>query len=661
MSGIITSIIAKADPIDYYGKHTELKSRGNTHRGCCPICSGSNESEFAVYNDGKYHCFKCSSSGTVINFYADLHRVRYDEAIRVLAEEFNLDIKRDQQYVVQMSEVEKNERVVAQYTRQVDKVEAYLIKRGLTEEQIMDFKLGYDGKNLVFPLRDANGRTIAFAVRQFDRKPKYINSKNGDLYDKSKYWYNIDKARKRINNRIILVEGYFDAIAGDSQEPTIAYCGIEISKDQIHALKDLASNNQYLEILWLPDNDGKAIEIVPKVRERFLNIAPGLTVRVGIMPEGVKDLSDYVQSGGKIDNLENEALDMFVLKLLLNNCNSIQAEYKVTEKYMKTVNSPMVRSDIAKYLAQRWDKNEKEMRDWLSVSTKSVDDLLSEFKDPLQCINEYGELLGGEPIGFGFPSLDKALRGGGRKQDVVFLGAYSSVGKTMVVIQMVIDMIIRQNKRVLFFSLEMNAGSLYERIIANLLGKSTQEIEALMKAKDPMIYRIVEKLEKRLFIVDTNHLSIEDMEERIKLANTRLAEEGRIDVVIVDYLQYMANTEDYEKLSKTARYFKPVAKEQNTMFIVLSQLNRGAMAWETPTMNMLKGAGDIEATGDIILFLWKPNLNPKLTAIEKEQLRNQIMLGVGKARRGCLAYEFELAFNEKETRVREAIPEGMSA
>jgi len=657
MSGIVNSIIAKADPLDYYRRFTRLKSVGNTHRGCCPICNGSNETEFSVYADGKYHCFKCLSSGTVINFYADMNRVRYDEAIQALAEEFNLDIRRDQQYVNQMSQVEKNERIVATYARQVGKVADYLLKRGLTEEQIMDYKLGSDGTNLVFPLRDINGRTIAFATRQFDRKPKYINSKNDDLYDKSKFWYNLDRARKRITNRLVLVEGYFDVIAGDSQEPTVGYCGIEITRDQILVLKELLATNPYMELLWLPDNDGKAIEIVPKVRERFINIAPSLNVRVGIMPDGVKDLSDYIQAGGRIEDLETEALDMFVLKLMLSKCQSLQAEYKVTEGFIKSVSSPLVKSDIAKYLAKRWDKTEKEMRDWLSVGVKSVDDLMGEFKDPLQCVTEYSELLGGEPVQFGFPGLDKALRGGGRKQDVVFLGAYSSVGKTMVVIQMVIDMIIRQNKRVLFFSLEMNAGSLYERIIANLLGKPTQDIESLMKAKDPMVYQIIEKLNKRLFVVDTNYLSIEDMEERIKLANTRLCEEGKIDVVVVDYLQYMAGTDDYEKLSKTARTFKPVAKDQNVMFIILSQLNRGAQAWETPTLNMLKGAGDIEATGDIILFLWKPALNPKLTAIEKEQLKNKIMLGVGKARRGCLAFEFELLFHEKETRVREVFSE----
>lgn len=654
MSSIVNAILAKIDAKDYYGRYTDLKQEGSRWRGVCPICKGNNESEFAVFPDGKYHCFRCLSSGTVIDFTTDLNKFGYNYAVEKLAEELNLDITRDTEYISQVEQINKNETIANNYAKQVSSMYSYLVnERGLTEEQVLDYKLGANNNNLVIPLRDRNGRTIAFAFRQFEvGKAKYINSKNSNIYDKSKYLYNLDKASKVLRDKLVLVEGYFDAIAGQTQLPTVAYCGIEISKNQIIEMKEIASSNPYFEVLWLPDNDGKAIKVIPKIRERFLAIAPNMNVNVGIMPDGVKDLSDYIATGGKIDDLKTESLDMYVLKLMLDKCTNRNMEYGIVEDYKKTINSPMIKSDIGRYLAERWGKDLKEVRELLDIK-KSSSDLMGEFKSPAQCITEYGQLLNSKPIGFGFPNLDKALRGGSREQDVCFIGAYSSVGKTMVAVQMITDMILRQNKKVLFFSLEMTAGALYERVLANMLGKSTLELEKMMNSQDPSIHGTVEKLKQRLFIIDTNHLSVEDIEERIKIANTRLIDEGRIDVVVVDYLQYMAGTDDYEKLSKTVRHFKPIAKEQGIMFVVLSQLNRSAMAWETPTMNMLKGAGDIEATGDIILFLHKPSLNPKLTAIEREQIKNTIVLTVGKARRGCMAYEFELEFVPNETKVKE--------
>lgn len=652
---VVRAIIDKLDIVDYVSRYTQLKKTGNTLRGACPICGGDNPTELAIYNDKKYHCFKCKSSGNVINFYADYNRVSYDEAIRVLANELNIDIKKDQVYCQQLNQIQQNELEVARCEKNLPRVIEYLKKRGLTDETIKNFRLGANDNAIVIPLRDINGRTVAFAYRKFDGKPKYINSKNSDIFDKSEYLYNLDRARRMINDKIYLVEGYFDAMVCDQAGvPAVAYCGIEISKEQIIAIDKLAKLNPYFTVIWVPDNDGKAVNHLPKVRERIMQYAPRLIVRVALLPDEIKDMNDYILAGGKIEDLPTVSLDEYVLKLLLLKCTNKESEYQIAEQFLRTVKYPIIKTDIIKMLSERWGKSEKEIKEWFNISSITTDDIIDEFKDPFSCANELVELVTSDYVQYGFPALDKALRGGARKGEVTFIGANPSVGKTMLVVQTTIDLILRQNRRVLFFSLEMSAGALYERIIANLAGKPTTEIEKLVKAGDPFIYQVIEKLNKRLYVIDTNNLSVDDIEKRIQIANARLFD-APVDVIIIDYLQYMKNTTGYEEISVTARQLKPLAKNNNIHVICLSQLNRGAVPWERPTMNQLKGAGDIEATGDIILVMWKPSTNPKLSLVEKEAMRNTIMLGVEKARRGALADEFELMFNPQETRVREVI------
>jgi replicative DNA helicase len=205
----------------------------------------------------------------------------------------------------------------------------------------------------------------------------------------------------------------------------------------------------------------------------------------------------------------------------------------------------------------------------------------------------------------------------------------------------------------------MPAAALYERIIANIMGISTQEVEQLAKSNDPysMYSQVKEKVQKYIVVIDKNNLSVKDIDQYVQIANARIWENGRTDVVIIDYLQYMAGTNNFEELSATAKGLKPLAKDNNMIVVCLSQLNRSGSAWEKPSMKLLKGSGDIESTGDIILLAWRPSEDPALTALEKQKLEGTIMLTIGKARRGVLgATDFELFFHKEQTRIREKSP-----
>lgn len=89
----------KVNLVDYIGKYTTLRKAGNTYRGLCPI-HGSKESEtICVYPEQEdYFCYSCGSGGNIINFVADMNKTSYENAIEILANEFNINIKNDKQY-----------------------------------------------------------------------------------------------------------------------------------------------------------------------------------------------------------------------------------------------------------------------------------------------------------------------------------------------------------------------------------------------------------------------------------------------------------------------------------------------------------------------------------------------------------------------------------
>jgi replicative DNA helicase len=163
------------------------------------------------------------------------------------------------------------------------------------------------------------------------------------------------------------------------------------------------------------------------------------------------------------------------------------------------------------------------------------------------------------------------------------------------------------------------------------------------------------KLSKRVKIVDRNNISIEEIDRMIKIANARMIwdNSGQTDVVIVDYFQYMKNTHNYEAASASARQMKAVAKDNNVLFIMLSQLSRQGSDWERPTMQMLKSTGDLEASADIILMAWRPGNDPNLSEIDKMALEDVIMVIIAKSRRGAEVTDFKHYFDRETTRIVE--------
>lgn len=656
MSNLLeTAILYKSDIVEYISKHTNLRKMGNVWRGCCPIHGGDNNSSFTVFPDTKsFYCFSCGEHGSIVDFVSALYKVDYDESLEMLAGEFNIPLDKYETYLVAKEKIDEIDKEINSYQRDVDKAMEYLVKeRRLSEETVKNFGLGYKTNAIVIPLRDPSGRNIGYAERRLVGEPKYINPKNSDLYDKGTYLFNMNRAKKHMKNNLFLVEGQFDAMVGDQLGlPMVAYCGIEPSRGQVEYLSKTLSMNPYMMIFIIPDNDNKAYKRMYQVREKFRHFGPNLNVRILRLPEGVKDFADY---GGDVFSLEDEPIDLFVLKEELKEFQYKELKCKYVEDYIKSISNQGSKDEIALFLSEELGKDIKDIREWLHVaSTASTEEMLKDFKTIAESLTDYRELLARGTLSTGFPTIDESLNKF-RKSEIMIYAAYAGVLKTFLAVKMALHMAFKQNKNVVFFSMEMSAGALAERMIANILGISTREVERRINDGEELIFKIKDAIEKKIFIVDKNNLSTSDINKYVELANHRIFETP-VDCIFIDYLQYMKGTKNPEEVSETVKQFKPLAKDKNISIVLLSQLNRGGNQWTRPDLNQIRGSGDIEATGDIILGIWRPELNPANTLEQRYELQNKIKVAVLKARRGYSGIgEFDLKFLPQATDILEEV------
>lgn len=656
-STAVETIIASVDLVDYVSQTTNLKRVGNTYRGCCPLHEGNNESSFTIYNDRNYYCFACGKGGNIINFVSEQEGIGYIEAVEMLAQKANIDLGKDTEWQREKSIFEKNQSIADKHYRQLDVIRDYLHdERGLTDETIDNFYLGYDnnrkGKSIVIPLHDKNGRIVAFCKRYLDCLPKYVNSKNNELYEKGEFLFNAYRAKRQLKNfqRLYICEGYIDAMSAYQQGcACVAYCGSELTKGQINEIREMLLHVPNVVIMYAPDNDDVGQSKIQRTWEKFNELAPKLDVRVVCYPKDRKDFNEVLLAGESIPDLPSEPIALKAIKQSLDECFDKTSEFSVATEKIKMVKNPLIKAEIVEYLAKRWDKPVSDIKEITTIDFLD-DEMIADFKDTDKCVADYFDLINTEGLGIGFPSIDSAMKL--RPTDVVFWAGYSGTYKTMIACEVALHNAIRLKKNVLFFSLEMSAGSLYERLIARILKKSTKEVEEMAKDGQQAIIlqKIKEKLQERLYVVDKSNLTIKDVEKYIILANTRIIKQGQVDYVILDYFQYL-NMNTFEEMSAGAKYTKVIAKNHNVVFFILSQLNRTGDNFVKPTLKMLKGTGDMEASGDYVALAWTPAENPKLDLDEREKLQGHVCVAIGKARRGTYAREFELKYNQQEGRL----------
>jgi DNA primase len=265
----IDALLARTDIVELIGTRVPLKKSGREYKACCPFHTEKTPSFWVSPDKQFYHCFGCGKHGTVLGFLMDHDHMAFPEAVEELATRLGLEVPHEGG--AERSAARADEPLyelmasVARYYREQlarePRARDYLAKRGLTAETLERFTIGYapnswnellrrfgagDGERqllaaagliierergsnreseryydrfrdrVMFPIRDARGRVIAFGGRIIDAgEPKYLNSPETPLFHKGRELYGLFEARRARRNleRLVVVEGYMDAVS----------------------------------------------------------------------------------------------------------------------------------------------------------------------------------------------------------------------------------------------------------------------------------------------------------------------------------------------------------------------------------------------------------------------------------------------------------------
>ncbi len=286
---VIDEVKARADIVDVIGQYVQLRKAGRNFKALCPFHSEKNPSFYVFPHTQTWHCFGCNAGGDVFSFIMKKEGLDFREALRLLAERVGVRLEEKPPREIERERLlrEVNSVAADYYHRTLFHPEKgvrardYLEKRGISEEAIRAFKLGYappewhaleefmvnlgyrrellheaglivkreDGgfydrfrDRLMIPIRDEAGRVVGFGGRTLDPEgvPKYMNSPSTPIFDKSRVLFGLDMAREAIREQdmAIIVEGYFDVIQAHQKgfRNVVASMGTAITEAQLRLL-----------------------------------------------------------------------------------------------------------------------------------------------------------------------------------------------------------------------------------------------------------------------------------------------------------------------------------------------------------------------------------------------------------------------------------------
>ena len=334
----IDDLIGRTDIVELIGSRVPLKKAGREYKACCPFHDEKSPSFWVSPDKQFYHCFGCGAHGTALGFLMNYDRLAFPEAVEELATRAGVEVPReggdDRPHDSTDALYELNARVAKHFATTLAgdaRARAYVGKRGLDAESVARFQIGFatnswnevlrkfgrdaaatrqlaelglvieregearDGERhydrfrdrLMFPIRDARGRTIAFGGRVIgEGEPKYLNSPETPLFHKGRELYGlyeVRQSRARLT-RLLVVEGYIDVVrlhqAGIRY--AVATLGTATTPEHLKRIFRLVS-----EVVFAFDGDraGRAAawralaNALPEVRE-------GREIRFLFLPEG---------------------------------------------------------------------------------------------------------------------------------------------------------------------------------------------------------------------------------------------------------------------------------------------------------------------------------------------------------------------------------------
>lgn len=393
---LIEEIRLKNDIVDVISGYVKLQKKGSSYFGLCPFHNEKSPSFSVSRAKQMYYCFGCGAGGNVITFIMEYENFTFVEAVRMLAEragveipevEYSKEAKDRADLRTTLLEINK---LAAKYfyaqlkTEQGKHAHKYLVDRGLSEETITAFGLGYSNKysddlykylkmkgyrdemiakaglisvneksgvydkfwnRVMFPIMDINNKVIGFGGRVMgDAKPKYLNSPETEIFDKSRNLYGLNRARTSRKSYFLICEGYMDVIALHQAGFTNAVASLGTALTTGHAsLIKRYVNEVYLTYDSDEAGTKAALRAIPILKEA------GITAKV-IRMDPYKDPDEFIKNLGAeaFEERINKARNGFLFSLEM-----LEKDYDM--------NSPEGKTQFYNEVAKRLTEFEEEI------------------------------------------------------------------------------------------------------------------------------------------------------------------------------------------------------------------------------------------------------------------------------------------------------------
>lgn len=438
MNNNVEEIKARLNIVDVVGEYVRLTKAGTHWKGLCPFHSEKSPSFMVNEEKQIYHCFGCAKGGDVFSFVQEIESMEFREVLKILADKAGVQLE---EYRGAQQAGDNKKRILEAlelankfYETQLlkgpgkEKIMQYLLDRGINDESIQKFRLGYApsgwdniikflesrGFNadeiektglvvrkdqslvignqssnrlydrfrdrIMFPVMDVMGNVVGYSARvapgQDESQAKYINTPEGLVYHKSKVLYGLSLAKNEIKqkNYVLLVEGNLDVIASSQAGlgNVVAVSGTALTSDQVTMLKRYSDN---MAMLFDMDSAGQ----LAAQKSADLCLQKGINVKIVTLSEG-KDAAEVAQKNPQmlLDAVKTSVPVMeyfFGQALLKHDKNSAEGKNNIAKDVLKHViflESKIEKAHWVKKIAHEVDVEEKVVSDVL----KSVDQLI---------------------------------------------------------------------------------------------------------------------------------------------------------------------------------------------------------------------------------------------------------------------------------------------
>lgn len=406
---IIEEVRSRNDIVDVISSYVNLKKKGNSYSACCPFHHEKTPSFHVSREKQMYHCFGCGVGGNVYTFLMEHENYSFPEAVEALAERAGVKLPEQsmspeaKKQADERTRIKDMNRLAAGYFHYLLRTEhgthalEYLTNRGLTEDTINRFGLGFSDvyrddlykylknkgykdeemKNsglirfdekygasdqfwnrVMYPIVDTNNRVIGFGGRVMgDGKPKYINTQETPVFDKSRNLYGLNFAKKSKRPGIIFCEGYMDVISMHQAgfDNAVASLGTALTPGQVNLIK------RYTDRVYLAyDSD----EAGTKAALRALGIMREFEMPARVISlKPYKDPDELIQAEGT-ENFERrieQAVSgtMFEIGILEHNYNQEDPQertqfQKEAARILSVIEDPLERNNYIESVAGKY-------------------------------------------------------------------------------------------------------------------------------------------------------------------------------------------------------------------------------------------------------------------------------------------------------------------